>query len=138
MRNLFRVACILALFVASVRAQKIVVAGSKTVVQCDYAVRPLIADLQAVLFPKDWTIVVACTPGVWSYLQTRADARATHTAFTNLRGRVTVINAAIYLEAWPLHGTSHRTPRLVLEHERGHILCHCGDESKADESSGAD
>lgn len=138
MRNLFRVTCILTLFVAAGQAQKIVVAGLKTAAQCDYAVRPLAADLHTVVFPNDWTIVLACTPGAWSYLQAKADARGTNTAFTNLRGRVTVVNAAIYSKIPPLQSTVHRTPRTVLQHERGHILCHCEDEHKADEQSTED
>ena len=137
MRNLFRVACILTLLVASVQAQQIFVAGVKTVVGCNFAVRPLIADLHAVRFPNDWIIILACTPSAWNYLQTKADARDTHTAFTNLRAHITVVNAAIYLEALPLRYTAHRTPRSVLEHERGHILCRCSDEQKADSWSGA-
>ena len=138
MRNLFRVPCILSLFVGTLAAQKIVVAGTRNVRQCDYAVRPLLADLRVVAFPHDWTIVLACTPAVWSYFQARADARGTNTAFTNLRGRVTVVNAAIYSEPLPLQGTTHRTPRIVLEHERGHILCRCVDEHKADEFPSAE
>ena len=138
MRNPFRVVCILTLFAACVQAQQVFVAGSKTVVGCGYAVRPLVADLNAVRFPSDWTVVVACTPTMWSYLQAKADAGETATAFTNLRGRVTVVNGAIYLETPPLHGTPHRTPRTVLQHERGHILCRCSDEQKADSLSGPD
>jgi len=137
-RTLLRVFAILALFVASTDAQKIFVAGSRTVAECGYAVRPLIADLNAIRFPSDWTVVLACTPVVWNHLQIKADARGTLTAFTNLDGRVTVVNGAIYLEQLPLHGTTHRTPRTVLQHERGHILCRCGDERKADSFSGAD
>ena len=138
MRTLLRVFAILALFVTSTNAQTIFAAGSRSLSDCGYAVRPLLADLNAIRFPSDWTIVVACTPAVWNYLQIKADARRTRTAFTNLDSRITVVNGAIYLEQPPLHGTAHRTPRTVLQHERGHILCRCGDEGKADSFSGLD
>jgi hypothetical protein len=132
MRTLIRVWMIATLFVASAAAQKVFVAGTKTVAECEYAVHPLVADLNAIGFPSNWMVVVACTPAIWDYLRAKADARGTQTAFTNLAGRVTVVNAAIYLQPLPLRGTAHRTPRGVLQHERGHILCGCGDEWKAD------
>jgi hypothetical protein len=136
-RNRFRLMCILLSLAASAQAQKVVVAGVSTAGQCQYALAPLLSDLNVIGFPGDWTIVVACTPGVWNYIQAKADARATRTAFTNLNGHITVVNAAIYLEPLPLRGTTHRTPRLVLLHERGHIVCGCADEIKADEAAGA-
>ena len=132
MKTLLRVLSILSLFMTLTDAQQIFVAGTKTVAQCDYAVRPLVSDLNAIGFPRDWTFVVACTPFMWDHLRAKADARATQTAFTNVAGRITVVNGAIYLEPLPLHGTAHRTPRMVLQHERGHILCNCGDEREAD------
>jgi hypothetical protein len=137
-RTLFRLSCILPLFIVSAQAQKVLVAGARTTAECDYAVIPLVTDLKGIGFPNDWTVVVACTSTVWNYLQTKADARGTHTAFTNLLGRVTVINGAMYLESLPLAGTMHPTPRLVLEHEHGHILCECNDEREADRAAGID
>jgi len=132
MKTLLRVLSILSLSAASADAQKVFVAGTKTVAQCDYAVRPLVSDLNAIGFPRDWTFVVACTPSMWDQLRAKADASATQTAFTNMAGRITVVNGAIYSEPLPLRGTAHHTPRIVLQHERGHILCDCGDEREAD------
>jgi len=135
MKTLLLVLSILTLFVTPANAQKVFVAGTKTVAECEYAVRPLVSDVDAIGFPSDWTFVVACTPDMWDYFRDRADARATQTAFTNLAGRITVVNGAIYLQPLPLRGTLHRTPRSVLQHERGHLFCNCGDEWKADHSS---
>jgi len=58
------------------------------------------------------------------------------TAFTNLKGRLTVLNGMIYLQPVPLRGTNQRTPKSVLQHELGHILCKCSDEAKADKTAG--
>ena len=132
MKALLRVLSILTVLATPATGQKVFVAGTKTVAECDYAVRPLVSDVIAVGFPRDWSLVVACTPAMWEHLRARADARATQTAFTNLAGRITVVNGAIYLEPLPLRGTVHRTPRIVLQHERGHIFCNCGEEWKAD------
>ena len=107
-------------------------AGVERAANCGFATRPLIADLNELRYPKEWTVLVACNVLVWEQLQRNADAFETETAFTNLRGRITVLNGEIYREILPLRGTSHRTPRLVLRHELGHIICGCGDEARAD------
>ena len=138
MRNPYRLSCILLFFMLPVAApaQKILVAGVKKVAACEFAVRPLQADLRTTHFPKDWTFVLACTQTAWEKLQRLADAFQTNTGFTNVPGRITVINARIYLEMPPLSGTTHPTPKLVLQHERGHIVCGCNDEWKADRAAG--
>ena len=134
MRNPVRLACIVLPFVLtlSTHAQRILVAGTHRVASCDFATRPLIRDLAGLTFPGDWTIVVACNKVAWQNLRQKADALQTATAFTNLDHRITVINGEIYRETLPLSGTEHETPRLVLKHEAGHILCRCQDESTAD------
>jgi len=114
------------------QAQKIVVVGVHTADMCAFATKPLIRDLKGIGFPKDWTIVVACTPDVWERLRRKGDAFNTVTAFTYVESRNTVLNGAIYQQSLPLQGTVHLTPRSVLEHELGHILCNCDDEAKAD------
>jgi hypothetical protein len=118
------------------QAQRIVVVGVKKVADCEFALRPLKSNLAAVPFPSNWTIALVCNRVVWGELQRKADALATNTGFTNLKGRITVINAEIYTQLPPLQGTVHATPRLVLQHERGHILCGCEDESKAERAAG--
>ena len=122
----------------SAPAQYILVAGVKQVAACQDAIRPLEIDLRTVPFPKDWTIVIACNQIVWDNLRRKGDALQTNTAFTNLQGHITVINAAIYREMLPLSGTMYRTQKLVLQHEHGHIVCACSDESKADRAGGLD
>lgn len=138
MRNPYRLSCILLFFMLPVAApaQKIVVAGVKEAADCAFAAHPLQADLRTAHFPADWTFVLACTPIVWEKLQRMADAFETNTGFTNLQGRITVLNGRIYLEMPPLSGTTHPTAKLILQHEHGHILCGCNDEWKADRAAG--
>lgn len=138
MKNPYRLSCILLLSMLPVAApaQKILVAGVKQVASCEFAVRALQADLRTMDFPKDWTFVIACTQIAWEKLQRKADTLQTNTGFTNVQGRITVINARIYFEMPPLSGTTHPTPQLVLQHERGHIVCGCNDEWKADRAAG--
>lgn len=138
MKNPFRLGSILLVSIAlsgMLQAQKIVVLGVPTAEMCTVATKPLLEDLKGIDFPKDWTIAVACTPAIWERLQRKRDDFNTVTAFTNLKGRLTVLNGTIYLEAGPLRGTSHWTPRSVLQHELGHILCNCSDEAKADKAA---
>ena len=134
MRNPIRLSGILLLSALSIasHAQRVYVTGVKRVTNCEFATRPLIADLQELRYPKEWNILVACNRLVWERLQRNADAFETKTAFTNLQGRLTVLNGEIYQEMPPLRGTDHRTPRLVLKHELGHIICGCDDEERAD------
>ena len=137
--NPFRLGSILlacAALSGTLLSQSIVVVGVRPPDICAFATKPLIQDMKGIGFPKDWTIVVACTPIVWETLQRKADALNTLTAFTNMEGRITVLNGAIYRQSLPLEGTLHRTPRSVLEHEYGHILCNCDDEAKADKAAG--
>ena len=138
MRNPLRLAAILLLFALSIAscAQSVYVAGVKQVSDCEFATRPLIADLQELRYPKEWKILVACNRLVWERLKQNADALETNTAFTNLSRHVTVLNGEIYREMLPLHGTDHRTPQLVLKHELGHIICACASEDRADRVAG--
>jgi hypothetical protein len=133
-RNLFRPVPIvlLSLLTVATHAQRILVAGVKRPADCEFATKPLIADLQTVHYPRHWTIIVACNDIVWQRLQLKADARGTNTAFTDIQHRITVLNGLMYLVMPPLRGTVHASSRLVLEHEYGHILCKCHDEFMAD------
>ena len=92
-------------------------------------------DLQIVPYPVDWTIIVACNQVAWKQVQQKADALQTNTAFTNLRDRITVINGDIYLAVLPLPG-AHRNPKIILQHEAGHIICNCDNEDMADVAGG--
>jgi hypothetical protein len=137
-RNPVRLAAILLLFALSItsHAQSIYVAGVKQVSDCEFAIRPLIADLQELRYPKEWNVLIACNQLVWDQLKRNADVLETNTAFTNLSGHVTVLNGEIYREMLPLRGTGHRTPQLVLKHELGHVICGCGSEARADRAVG--
>jgi hypothetical protein len=136
-KNLFRLKCILTLWLSLLAsAQRVLVAGVKHPADCEFATAPLIKDLRGIGFPRDWTIVVACNPIMWQKLQRKGNAFGTHTAYTNLAGRVTVVNAEIYRESLPLRGSTHSTPKLVLEHEHGHVVCQCNDEAEADRAAG--
>ena len=134
MRNPIRLVVIVLLSLMSLNAnaQQIFVAGVKKTTACEFALRPLLADLQSLNYPRDWWIVIACNRPVWQQLQRKADAGLTKTAFTNVKGRITVVNGEIYRESLPLRGTMHRNPKLVLKHELGHILCECEPEQEAD------
>lgn len=80
-----------------------------------------------IAYPKDCTVVVACSDSDWQYLQRKADAMGTKHAFTNVKGRTTVIRGEMFLN--PLIG---RSVRLTLLHEWGHIACQCGNEDTAE------
>jgi hypothetical protein len=78
-------------------------------------------------YPKNWTIVIACSDAEWEYMQRKGDAHDTNHAFTNLKGKTTVVRGSIFTS--PEMG---RPARLTLLHELGHITCNCGDEGKAE------
>ena len=80
-----------------------------------------------VAYPKDWTIVIACSDAEWNFLQRKADAFDTHHAFTNFKGKMTIVRGDIFLN--PEMG---RSPAFILLHELGHIDCACNDENRAD------
>lgn len=91
------------------------------------AVNLLMAEISQVPFPEDWTIVLACTRLDWEKLQRTGDAQAAQRAFSNLEGKITVVNGAIFYKddvGRPVHR--------VLLHETGHIHCRCGNEDQAE------
>ncbi len=134
MRNPIRLGVIVVLSLMSLKthAQQVFAAGVKDVEACEFALRPLLADLQSIRYPHDWRIIVACNGPTWARLQGKFDAGLTRTAFTNVKWRITILNGEIYCEPLPLTGTRHRNPRLVLKHELGHVLCKCESEQEAD------
>jgi len=117
-------------------AQHIIAFGVHRAADCEPVTRPLIDKLHGIGYPREWTIVVACTASIANRLQRKGDARRTVTAFTNLRQRLTAINRELFLKAAPLQGTSQPTARAVLRHEHGHIVCACADEHMADKIEG--
>jgi hypothetical protein len=64
--DLFRLTCVVLLFITHASAQKVLLMGVKHPDQCKKITEPLIADLNAVPFPQDWKIVVACTQTMWN------------------------------------------------------------------------
>ena len=91
------------------------------------ALNRAVAEIGKVPFPEGWTIVVACTKMQWVTLQRKADAQDTETAFTNVKGRITVVRGRIFL----LDKVDRPVHRVLL-HEIGHIRCNCGDEAQAE------
>ena len=91
------------------------------------AMKSAVFEIARVPFPPGWTVLIACNDQQWVMLQRKADAFATRRAFTNLRGRITVVRGEIFLSNLGLR-SAHR----VLLHEIGHIQCRCPDEAKAE------
>lgn len=91
------------------------------------AVNLLLAEISQVPFPDDWTIVLACNRLDWEKLQRTGDAQAAQRAFSNLQGKITVINGAIFYNE-----NAGRPVHRVLLHEAGHIHCRCGNEDQAE------
>jgi hypothetical protein len=115
---------------------KVVSVGVKTPTECP-ALQPLVADLKDVQFPDGWTVYVTCTARAWDDAGRQLDTRGrTNAAMTSQTGYFTVINGAVYSSSFDWTGTRQRTGKEVLRHERGHILCRCNDEDKADKAAG--
>ena len=85
-------------------------------------------EIGRVPFPPGWSVVVACNDMQWELLQRRADAQGTFSAFTNVKGRITVIRGGVFLRE-----TALRPAHRVLLHEIGHIQCNCDDEGRAEQ-----
>ena len=126
MKSFFRLLYILALLCVVIRAHAVsVVATSKSCAALPVAVQTI--NQLPIAYPKDWTVVVACPDSDWKYLQRKADAQGTNHAFTNVKGKTTVIRGELFLN--PPIG---RAARLILLHELGHIACQCGNEDTAE------
>jgi len=91
------------------------------------AIKPALVEVGRAPFPQGWAVLVACNEVQWVMLQRKADAQATRYAFTNVKGRITVVRGAIFLR-----GVAERNAHRVLLHEIGHIRCDCADEAKAE------
>ena len=99
----------------------------RTSLSCTPDLTGAIKTVSAIDFPTNWRVVLVCDQQTWDYLRLRADATATRTAFTNLKGGITVVNWQIF--ARPSIG---RSAERVLLHELGHIICKCGEHSRAE------
>ena len=83
--------------------------------------------IATVQFPENWRVVLVRDQPTWDYLRRKGDTFATRTIFTNVKGRITVVNWEIFARP-----NVARPALRVLLHELGHILCDCEDENKAE------
>ena len=139
MKKSLRLLCILSVLTPCRVAHasvKVVSVGVKTPTECP-ALAPLVADLKDVQFPDGWTVYVTCTANAWDDAGRQLDTKGrTSVAMTSQAKRFTVINGAVYLSSFDWTGTHQRTGKQVLRHERGHILCRCNNEDRADKAAG--
>jgi hypothetical protein len=82
-------------------------------------------EVQTLPFPPGWKIAIMCTPVRWATLIEQVNPPRTHTAFTSLNQRITVLNGAIFHD-FPLRY------RHTMAHELAHIQCECTDEGYAE------
>lgn len=115
------------LLVVSVSAHAVGLVKVWTTDKACPAMKPALSEIAHVPFPMEWIVVVACNDVRWEALQRKADALATWGAFTNVKGKITVVRGTIFLQSM-----GSRSVRRILLHEVGHIRCNCGDEGKAE------
>ena len=120
----------LCLVLTQAHAVKISVLNAKAA-QCP-AVAPLVADLNAVQFPSDWTVYVACDSGSWQDVLRKADITQTDAALTVRKQKLTILNSSMYSPSFSFEQYVQKTTRGVLRHELGHITCNTGKENVAD------
>src|SRR5262249_7176735 len=133
-RNPHRLSCILAILVSAAFAQdtpsepryRIETLGG-TPQQCQYAVRPLLHELEELQYPSGWTFVLVCTEIEWGSLTRKVEPlRGTDSAATFLPKRTTILRGEIFKRRIE-RGYAH-----TLRHELGHILCNCMSEVLAE------
>jgi hypothetical protein len=128
-----RLSCILSVLTLCnlADAASIKVLAAKTI-QCQ-ALQPLLADLNTLHFPSDWTVYVACDVSTWQTILVRSDNLGkTGAAFTDRTRKFTIINGMMYAPMFPFQPYTQKTPQRVLKHELGHITCDSGSEDVAD------
>jgi hypothetical protein len=108
------------------RGAHIVSLGGKADGACLKALQTLSSELKVIRFPDDWTIAATCNSVTWEAARHRAGNPPTKTAFTGLKPKITVINAAVFQELEPVY-------RRTLAHELGHIRCNCSSEGIAED-----
>jgi len=99
--------------------------------QCP-AVAPLVADLNTVQFPSDWTVYFACDAGTWQDVLRKADVTQTGAALTVREQKLTILNSSMYSPSFSFEQYVQKTTQGVLRHELGHITCNTGREDVAD------
>ena len=119
-----RTVCLLLLFLAAGAHAAIVQTTSRNCAPGLTGAAKTIADVQ---FPENWRVVLVCDQPTWDYLRRKADALATQSAFTNLKGRITIVNWEVFARP-----KLARPPKRVLLHELAHIICKCGDDRWAE------
>ena len=123
MKNLFRLAAIIAALVNSVSAANIIALGVNKPADCS-ALAPLLEDLKTVQFPHNWTVYIACSDVTWQKVIQREDVEGlTSVGITDRVHRLTIINGAMYSPLFSFHRQVQRTPVRILKHELGHIVC---------------
>jgi hypothetical protein len=109
-----------------VHAATVIAAGTKSVAACGFAVNPAAEIVNRLQYPMDWKVIVVCNEIVWDTLMRQSSVNfVSKYAFTFRRNRVTFVRAKVFLERMTY------TPEQVLDHELGHIACHCEDEEAA-------
>jgi hypothetical protein len=100
--------------------------------QCQ-ALQPLLADLNTIQFPSDWTVYVACDVSTWQNILMRSDQLGkTNAALTDRARKFTIINGMMYAPMFAFQRYTQKTPQRVLKHELGHITCDSASEEMAD------
>ena len=132
MKNLFRLAGIIAALVIHAAAANITTLGVNKPKDCP-ALAPLLEDLKAVQFPSNWTLYVACSDVAWQKIVQREDVQGlTNAGITDKVHHLTIINGAMYSSAFSFDHQVQRTPQRILKHELGHIACDSRREDVAD------
>lgn len=122
----FIVVLFLVSFVTPGRPATVIAAGTKTVEACGFAVNPTAEIVRQLPYPDGWKIVVVCNENMWDTLMRKSNVEFVSAyAFTFQPNHVTFIRARVFLERM------RYTPKEVLRHELGHIVCKCDNEDKA-------
>ena len=92
----------------------------------------MMADLNAVQFPADWTVYVACDAETWQRIKQRVGGMNTDAALTDRQHKFTFVNGMMYNALFSFAGYVQKTPERILRHELGHITCNTSSEDVAD------
>jgi hypothetical protein len=126
-KNLFRLLCSIPLLFVGSHGYAIKLLTTNKICRPQTAAVETVRALPAE-YPKNWTLVIACSENDWQSLRRKADAMQTNNAFTNLEHRITIIHGQIFLDP-----PQFRPAQLILLHELGHISCQCDNEDKAED-----
>ena len=123
MKNLFRLAAIIAALVSSVSAANIIALGVNKPTDCA-ALAPLLEDMKTVQFPNNWTVYIACSDVTWQKVIQREDVEGlTSAGITDRVHKLTIINGGMYSPLFSFDRQVQKTPVRILKHELGHIVC---------------